>query len=234
MSQLSKSLLKWEILKSLYHLCGPALALLQNVHVSPVLESPALNPALQMCLISAEERGKDQLPEPAGDLLSIAAHGAVGLCCKGTELGHGQFVTQQEAQSLFCRAHFQSFIPQCVLENGAVPPQVQDFAFHITALPEVPFSPFLQPIEIILDGSTATSFINCSSQFCVSSRLWSIRNIKVWAQAVPYQLNSEPERERAHAYFIDWLMCMQPQRLRCAVGEFSCSRNSSVLFRYLK
>lgn len=49
MCQLSKALLKSEMFQLLYHLCGPALALLQYVHVSPVLQSSALTTDIKVC-----------------------------------------------------------------------------------------------------------------------------------------------------------------------------------------
>ena len=55
-SRLSQPLPISKMLQSLRHLCGPALDLLQYVHVSPALGSPALDPALWMHLTSAEPR----------------------------------------------------------------------------------------------------------------------------------------------------------------------------------
>lgn len=166
------------------------------------------------CASAGLKRGEGSVPWTCWWPLPVAALEDVSLCRKGTVLVHGQFVTQQEAQSLFCRADFQPFIPQGVLETGVVP-QLWDFAFQITELPEVPFSPFLQPTEILLDGST--SVINCSSQFYVSSRVWRVRNRKVWAQAAPYQLNSEPEVP----CLFPWLMMrMEPQIKVCCRGVF--------------
>ncbi|KAK4811173.1 hypothetical protein QYF61_019804 [Mycteria americana] len=61
--------------------------------------------------------------------------------------------------------------PLHILVHGVVPPQVQDFAPPLTELYEDPVSPFLQPVEVPLDGSTTLWCIHHSSQFCVISKL---------------------------------------------------------------
>ncbi|KAK4826285.1 hypothetical protein QYF61_007132 [Mycteria americana] len=57
--------------------------------------------------------------------------------------------------------------PSIYLVSGLVPPQVQDFALHPVELYEVPVSPFLQPVQVPLDGSTTLWHISHSPQFCV-------------------------------------------------------------------
>lgn len=46
------------MLQSLNHLCGLSQVSLWYVHVSLILVIPVLDPALQMCLTRAEERGR--------------------------------------------------------------------------------------------------------------------------------------------------------------------------------
>jgi len=52
-----------------------------------------------------------------------------------------------------------------------VPPQVQDFAPFLCELFEVPVSAFLQPTEVLLDGSTTLRCISYFSHFCIISKL---------------------------------------------------------------
>ena len=47
-----------QLLQSLNHLFGPALDWLQYVYSSLILRSPDLDPELQVCLTSAEQRGR--------------------------------------------------------------------------------------------------------------------------------------------------------------------------------
>ncbi|XP_069664098.1 coiled-coil domain-containing protein 169 isoform X3 [Haliaeetus albicilla] len=57
-SQLSHPLLICQMLQSLHHLHSPVLDLLQEVPVLLVPGSPELDPALQICLTSAKEKGR--------------------------------------------------------------------------------------------------------------------------------------------------------------------------------
>jgi len=54
---------------------------------------------------------------------------------------------------------------------GVVPPQVEDFALLVVELHEVPVSPFLQPVQAPLDGSTTLCCISSFSQFCAICKL---------------------------------------------------------------
>ena len=58
--------------------------------------------------------------------------------------------------------------PKPVLLHGVMPPRVQD---HILALHDVPLRPTLQPVQVLLNGSTALWCTSHSSQFCVISKL---------------------------------------------------------------
>jgi len=55
--------------------------------------------------------------------------------------------------------------------HGVVPPQVQDPALALVELHQVPLFPALQPVWVLLNGSTAFWCIHHSSQFCVISKL---------------------------------------------------------------
>jgi len=55
--------------------------------------------------------------------------------------------------------------------RGVVPPQVQNVALLHVDLHEVPVSPFPQPVEVSLGGSTTPWFISHSSLFGIICRL---------------------------------------------------------------
>ncbi|KAK4818982.1 LOW QUALITY PROTEIN: hypothetical protein QYF61_022649 [Mycteria americana] len=74
-------------------------------------------------------------------------------------------------QVLSCQAAFQLSSPQNILVHGVVPPQVQDLALLLVEVHEVPVSPFLQPVEVPLDGSMTLWCISHSSQFGVIRQL---------------------------------------------------------------
>lgn len=57
-SQHSKIFLLCQILQFLSHLCCPSPDSLDCVHISVVLESPALNAALQLCPMGTQLRGR--------------------------------------------------------------------------------------------------------------------------------------------------------------------------------
>jgi len=54
---------------------------------------------------------------------------------------------------------------------AVVPPHMQDFALPSVELHEVPVSPFLQPVQVSLDGSTTLSRVSYFSPFCVICKL---------------------------------------------------------------
>jgi len=55
--------------------------------------------------------------------------------------------------------------------HGVVPPQVQDPAFAFVEPHQVPLCPTLQPVQVMLNGSTAFWYTQNSSQFGVISKL---------------------------------------------------------------
>lgn len=57
-SQISQPLLDCQMLQSPNHLCGPSLDSLLHAHVCIELGSPKLDPALELCLTRAEQRGR--------------------------------------------------------------------------------------------------------------------------------------------------------------------------------
>lgn len=68
------------------------------------LGSTELDPALQMCLTRAEQRGRDPQPGPAGSAVPKAAQDPFG---HRALLALGQFNVHWDAQVLLNRAAFQ-------------------------------------------------------------------------------------------------------------------------------
>jgi len=65
----------------------------------------------------------------------------------------------------------QQVSPTPVLVHGVIPPQVQDPALALVELHEVPLCPALQPVQVLLNGSTAFWFISHFSMFGAISKL---------------------------------------------------------------
>ncbi|KAF1440525.1 Zinc finger RNA-binding protein, partial [Pygoscelis papua] len=98
------------------------------------------------------------------------------LCCKGTLLAHVQLGVRQDPRVLFCQAAFQLGGCQHILVHGVVPRWLQNFALPLVELHEIPIGPFLQPVEVPLDGSTTLWHISHSSQFVSSANLWRVHS----------------------------------------------------------
>ena len=86
-----------------------------------------------------------------------------------------------------CAAAFRLAVPQHVLLQGPVPPQVQGFALPLLEPHAGPVSPFLQPVQAPLLGSTTLRRMSLSSQFraiCKLSEgtLCPIIHITEWEQ----------------------------------------------------
>lgn len=69
------SVLAGQMLQFLNHLCCLSLDLLQYFYLLPILGSPELNPALQVCLtrIKCQEQGKAHLSQRTGDVFPNTA-----------------------------------------------------------------------------------------------------------------------------------------------------------------
>jgi len=81
------------------------------------------------------------------------------------------FLSSKTPRSFNEKLLFQLIGPQHILVHGAIPPQVQDFAFPLVGLHEAPASSFLQPVEVPLDGNTSLQCVSHSSQNCIISKL---------------------------------------------------------------
>jgi len=97
--------------------------------------------------------GKDYLHQHAGNIPPNAPQDTIRrLCAKSALLAHVQIGVCQDPWLLFCKAVFQPISPQSILVYGIIPPQ--EFAVQKREPHEIPVCPFLQSVEIPLDGST--------------------------------------------------------------------------------
>lgn len=93
---------------------------------------------------------------------------AVGcLCCKGTLLIHGQFCVHENLQVLFAKPPLSWLVPGLYWCLGLFFFNHQDFAFLLVDLHKVSVGPFLQPVEVPLNGNTTFWYINHSYCFCI-------------------------------------------------------------------
>lgn len=123
----------YQMLQLLNHHCGLSLDLLQFVHVLLALVSPSLNPALWVCLISAEQRERITSRDLQAILFLMQPEAVGFLCHKGRSLGYIQFV-HHEPQILLCRIPFQGISLHLVLEQGVIPSYRQYLALPFTVI----------------------------------------------------------------------------------------------------
>lgn len=76
-----------------------------------------------------------------------------------------------DPEVLLCRPVFQPISPQNVLGPEVILPPVQDIAFLLDELNEIPLCPILQFVQVLLKGSTTLRCISHTSQFCVICKL---------------------------------------------------------------
>lgn len=62
-----------------------------------------------------------------------------------------------------CTAAFQLHVPLHILVQGLVPPQMQGFALVLFTQRDIPVSPFHQPVQVLLVGSTILSPYLCAT-----------------------------------------------------------------------
>lgn len=148
-------------LQPYYHLPGLLLATFQHVQVSLILGRSALD------TLSSTE-GKDHLPPPPTNTLPDAAQEAFNFWgYKGTLLAHGQLGIHQDPQGVFWLAAFQPLGLQPVLVPGVIFPPGTRLHIFPCWIHDVPVSPFIQSVEVLLDGSPALWSINsCLLQAC--------------------------------------------------------------------
>lgn len=125
-----------QMLQSPNHFCSPSLDSPQYVQVSSVLVSPELDPAHQVCLTRAKQKGR--IFSLTSDTTPSSAWEAVGfLCCEGSFLALGEPGIHQDPQGFFCKAFFLQ-----VLVDGVIPPQGLDFVHPFAELLRFLSAPF--------------------------------------------------------------------------------------------
>lgn len=77
----------------------------------------------------------------------------------------------REIKMFFCKAAFHLVSPQHNLVHGIVSLQLQGSAFPLVELHEFPVGPFLQPVEVPLDGSASIWYVKYSFQLCIACKL---------------------------------------------------------------
>lgn len=126
--------------------------LLQCVHVSPLLGSPALD-TICRCVSPVVSREEESAP-PACWHYSI-------------------LVSTMGPMVLLCQAVFQLVGTQSILAHGVVLWQMQGFLllcteFYEIPVNEIPVNPFFHTVEVPLNGSTTLLCINHLFQFCIT------------------------------------------------------------------
>ncbi|KAK4828307.1 LOW QUALITY PROTEIN: hypothetical protein QYF61_025319 [Mycteria americana] len=120
--QLSQPVFIGEVLQHPYHLCGPPLGSLQQVHVLLMLGAPQLNTVLQVGSHKSGVEGQNHLPQPTSHTSFDAAQDATGFVgCKCTLLGHVELLINQHPQVLLLRTALNPFSTQPVLVLGIAP-----------------------------------------------------------------------------------------------------------------
>ena len=137
-----------------------------------VLWSSELDTVLQLRPHEGRVEWEDHLPCPAGHALFHAPQYVIGLLVlQDTLLAHGQPVSHQDTQVPLCRAPFQQVIPLPVLVHAVVPPQARDSTLVFVKPHLVPLCSTLQPVQVLLNGSTAFWCVSHFSQLCIISKL---------------------------------------------------------------
>ena len=134
--------------------------------VSLQLGSPVLDTALQVCLTRAEKRGRITSLKLLA-ILCLMQEPFGHLCCKGTLLTFNLSIRTSRSFSAML------VNPQPVLVHGIIASQVQDFV----ELCWVPVSPFLQPVEVSLNGSTTVWSMNIPLSFVSFADLLRVHSV---------------------------------------------------------
>ena len=140
-----------EELQPLGLLHGPALDLLQWLHILPVLEAPDLDTVLQMGPHKGRIEEDNPFPFPADYPSVDAAWDTVGLLgCESTLLAHIQLFFHQDPQVLFCKAALNEFFSQSVHISGIAPsasPCIWSCRVSLGS-----HGPTFKPLQVPLDG----------------------------------------------------------------------------------
>jgi len=84
---------------------------------------------------------------------------------------HVQLFIHQYVQDLLGRAALNPLIPQPVLIAGVALTQMQDLALGLVELREVHTGPFLELVQVPLDGILSFWCVNCTTQLDVICKL---------------------------------------------------------------
>jgi len=116
--------------------------------------------------------GQNHLPRPACHASLDVAQDMVGvLGCKRTLVAHVQLFICKYLQVLLSRSARNPFTPQPVLIAGVAPTQVQNFALGLVESHEVHTGPFLELVQVPLDGIPSFWCLNRTTHLGVICRL---------------------------------------------------------------
>lgn len=123
---------------------GQPLLVLGHPYIEKVLSD--VETVFQVRPHQYQREEKNHLPHPAGNTLPSAVQETDSfLSAEGTLLAHVNFTST--------RTYSEELLYQPVLMPGVTLPHMQVFALLIVELHSVPVSPFLQPVEVLLNSS---------------------------------------------------------------------------------
>lgn len=126
----------WQIFQSPNLLSGPSLDSFQ-VHIFPVLLSPELNTALQMCPHQCWVEGNNHFSWPAGNAFLMQPKTNVNICADSFSLSSSRI-----HMSFFVKLFFSHLVSSAALVRGVVSPRVQNLALPSVELHQISVSPF--------------------------------------------------------------------------------------------
>lgn len=115
---------------------------------------------------------KNQFPWPVGNALPNAAQEVVDfLFCKGTHSGLMFNFASHRTPRSFARTLPSSWLVGIILAHRIIPLVVQHFEFPFVLPYEIPANSLLQPLEVLMKGSTNKWCINYSFHFTTICKL---------------------------------------------------------------
>lgn len=158
--KLNKQFLIWEKIQSLHHFSCFSLHSLQEIHVPFLPRIQKLHRVLHICPHQGWVEKKTHLFQPAINVSPSATQDSF-LATKA----HCWLLAKQPPgpHVLLHRVTFQEDQPLTCMVYAFIPLQVQDPAKAFVVFQEVCFCSSLQPVEILLNGSTALCAISHSS-----------------------------------------------------------------------
>lgn len=156
---------------SIIHLSSSLMDPLQSAHTSLALESSAQDPEHQAWPQQLQAEGKNDLPQTAGNIspdkprMPLAFFAMKAHCWLMFNL-----VSTRKFRSSSTKLLSTAGQPQCLLEPGVIPPQVQELAFHFAELHEV-------PLRLVFCLSMFSCLPSVASNFNPKSTLKLLGNI---------------------------------------------------------